>query len=956
MLWALFLHAGVNGQPAEPILKLNSEFHVRGVTAIAADAGGQYLLTASDDKTARLWNAHTGNALRVFRPPVGYGKEGCLYACALSPDGSIAAVGGYTGASWNKADSAIVTMGNWRGYAKQLKYSIYLFSTTTGELVANIDGSEAAIRDLKFSPDGVYLAAALDEAKGIRIYKVGDGSEVRKLIGFGGAVRKISFSRSGRLAVVADDKYLRLYSKTFGLVTAQSLGGKPSGVAFSPDESTVAVSYDGWAKISLFRASDGADAGTLQTPAPGNAATVAYTATGLVCSGGYPKDNKYLIAVWNGSRRTDILAASGVITDVCTLPDGSVAYGTGAPEMGRITSDLATPWDWEENRDGAYLRTAEIISAPLRQRELFQLNEDGSQIGLNGVGRDVLIFSLTDRSFRRTSNIFPRFVDKAQNLSVIGWKDGYKVTLNGKSQIIMEQDEISRCVDIAKNGTRILLGTSRHLICFNPSGDIVWKRPLTEECAAVKIAGNGRVAATALGDGTYAWFEMEEGNRILTLFVHPDHRRWVLWTPAGFYDCEVGAEEIIGWNLNNGRNKASAFYHVAQFRSTFYKPEAIDEIVGVERYVAQNTVIRDSPQTADQLDQPSLDQVLPPEIRIITPQPETSVKSNQLKIRYRVSTSGKDSVESVKVLLDGRPVQLLTSVRVGDNEVTVDIPERNCEISVIAKNKYASSIPAKVKLKWSGVSEENIFKPKLYILAVGISRYNEKSLALRFAAKDADDFTRIMSKQKGFLYGDVSVKLLTDGNGSKKNILEGLEWIQRETTSKDVAMIFFAGHGVTDNTGTFFYMPAEADMNRLRSTCINYVEIKQTTAAIAGKVILFMDACHSGNVMGATRRASIDLKGVVNELASAENGVIVFTSSTGKQYSLENQSWNNGAFTKALVEGIDGKADLFRRRNISVKTLDAYITQRVKTLTNGQQSPTTIVPSSIPDFPIAIVL
>jgi uncharacterized caspase-like protein len=133
------------------------------------------------------------------------------------------------------------------------------------------------------------------------------------------------------------------------------------------------------------------------------------------------------------------------------------------------------------------------------------------------------------------------------------------------------------------------------------------------------------------------------------------------------------------------------------------------------------------------------------------------------------------------------------------------------------------------------------------------------------------------------------------------------------------------------------------------------VEIKQTVAAIAGKVILFMDACHSGNVMGATRRGTTDLKGVVNELASAENGAIVFTSSTGKQYSLENSEWNNGVFTKSLVEGLDGKADLFRRNQVSVKTLDAYITQRVKDLTKGQQAPTTIVPSSIPDFPIAVI-
>jgi hypothetical protein len=40
---------------------------------------------------------------------------------------------------------------------------------------------------------------------------------------------------------------------------------------------------------------------------------------------------------------------------------------------------------------------------------------------------------------------------------------------------------------------------------------------------------------------------------------------------------------------------------------------------------------------------------------------------------------------------------------------------------------------------------------------------------------------------------------------------------------------------------------------------------------------------------------------------------------------------------------------------VTVKSLDYYITKRVKELTQGRQSPTTIIPGSVPDFPIAIV-
>jgi len=93
----------------------------------------------------------------------------------------------------------------------------------------------------------------------------------------------------------------------------------------------------------------------------------------------------------------------------------------------------------------------------------------------------------------------------------------------------------------------------------------------------------------------------------------------------------------------------------------------------------------------------------------------------------------------------------------------------------------------------------------------------------------------------------------------------------------------------------------------------------------------------------------------VNELASAENGAIVFSSSTGRQYSQEKPEWGNGAFTKGLVEGIRGKADYRATGRITVNMLDLYVSERVKELTGGQQTPTTVKPPNVPDFPVAVL-
>jgi uncharacterized caspase-like protein len=136
-------------------------------------------------------------------------------------------------------------------------------------------------------------------------------------------------------------------------------------------------------------------------------------------------------------------------------------------------------------------------------------------------------------------------------------------------------------------------------------------------------------------------------------------------------------------------------------------------------------------------------------------------------------------------------------------------------------------------------------------------------------------------------------------------------------------------------------------------TGLVFSDLKNTVQSIAGKAVMFVDTCHSGNVMGA-RRSVADINAVVNELASAENGAAVFAASTGRQYSLEDPQWQNGAFTKALVEGISGRAEYGGKGKITINMLDLYLSERVKELTKGQQTPATTKPSTVPDFPLAV--
>lgn len=347
---------------------------------------------------------------------------------------------------------------------------------------------------------------------------------------------------------------------------------------------------------------------------------------------------------------------------------------------------------------------------------------------------------------------------------------------------------------------------------------------------------------------------------------------------------------------------------------------------------------------------------------ILSPKDDTEFSNPEILLTYQADTPSDAPITDVKVLIDGRPLSDAKGFAVRPresvqpkNELRVRAPEKDCKVSVIAYNRHAAGTESVISLKWKGKTSapaENILKPALYILAIGVANYRDSALKLQFAAKDAKDFASVLEKQKGKLYRDVVVNLKQDA--ARADVLEGLEWIEKQTTSRDIAMVFLSGHGMNDANGDFYFLPSDANPDKPKSTCVPYSDIKSTMKNLPSKVVFFLDTCHSGNVWGEGRKSAItDVQKIVNDLSASENGVMVFTSSTGKQYSLENARWGNGAFTKALVEGLDGGAD-YGKGKITVSLLDAFVCERVKELTDNKQTPVGIRPNGITDFAIAV--
>ena len=774
-------------------------------------------------------------------------------------------------------------------------------------------------------------------------------------------------SDSRRFATSSEDGYIRVYdvgnldlrakrSRTItpGVMQKVPGGGRPHSVRFSPDGSKVAVGFHHSPAVNILSARDLHLLAAPDTSAVtnGDLSSVAWSRDGrFLFAGGLFAGRKGVpVLRWgadgNGAPTELMVGAVNTIMDMAPLPDGSLAVGAAGPSLAVLGPDGRPRW------------VVEPSIVDFRQNTP-AISKDGSKISFGyGVGgAKPASFSLLDRALLQGAVVraLATPFNSAPGLDIRQWENTPTPTLNGKP-LALKRFEMSLSLAIAPDGQSFVLGTEWYLRRFGRDGKEVWSVPAPSAAWEVNLAGNGAVAVAACADGTIRWYRYSDGGELAAFFPHADQKRWVVWTPSGYYDASPGGEELIGWHVNNGNDRAADFYPASRFRGVKYRPDVIRKVL--ETLDEAKAVRLADVESGRAAETTTIVQALPPVITITSPEDGTRVSANIVTLHYAVRTPSGEPVTGVRALVNGRPVAADRGVQLvvkeGEGEtITVPVLPQDCEVSLIAENRFSVSVPATVRLIWSSTGQrgEFIAKPKLYVLAVGVSVYQKPELRLGYAAKDARDFAAVMQSQKGGLYREVEVKLLADA--AKGDIEDGLDWLQRQVTSRDVGMIFLAGHGVDDPNGVYYFLPADVDLDHLKRTGLVFSDIKNTVAAIAGKAVMFVDTCHSGDVLGA-RRGVADINAVVNELASAENGVVVFTASTGRQYSLEDPQWQNGAFTKALVEGIKGKADYGGTGEITVNMLDLYLSERVKELTKGQQTPATSKPSTVPDFPVAV--
>jgi len=424
--------------------------------------------------------------------------------------------------------------------------------------------------------------------------------------------------------------------------------------------------------------------------------------------------------------------------------------------------------------------------------------------------------------------------------------------------------------------------------------------------------------------------------------------------------------------VNRGWNHAADFFPASRFREQFNRPDIVKRVLND---LDEEIAIDEANRLAGSRPAQEIAKQLPPVITILSPSEGSTFASDSLALSYSLRSPSGLAISEVAALVDGRPLAGATAKGLIPVSATDDaersltltsLPQRDLTLSLVARAGDAESVPTSIRLKYKGAAQasapaEVVSTVSLYALVVGVSKFKDPSVNnLNWAAKDARDFAAAL-KRENRLYRKVEVKLLTDEDAESGAILDGLTWLKRQVGQGDVGVVFLAGHGVTDPSGDYYYVPYNARIEEVagvplptRGSSVPDVEISRTLKQLAGNALFFFDTCHAGKAAGVNFRGAPDYNKLINEIAGSANA-IVLASSTGAELSMESDEWRQGAFTKALLEGMAGKGLHYTAGVVTVDELNLYVKERVKELTGGLQHPVDLKPKEARNIAFAMV-
>ncbi len=872
------------------------EGHTGEVNSVAFSQDGKYMLSGSADNTLKLWDVATGKEIKTFNAGYGYGG---VDSAALSPDGKYALSGS-------------------SGDAPKL------WDIATGKEIRTFGRQGKAV---SFSPDGRYAFIGYED-KTLKLWDVETGQEIRSFKGHVNQVYFTTLSFDGRYALLGD-------GLLWDVATGRKIRKFETYGAFksiSPD-GRFALSID-HATVKLWDVATGNEIRTFNTNHKYGIDSITISPDGkYILSAGYgiqgesdPANPPFALKLWEVATGKEIRTFTGHksgVKSVALSPDGR--YVLSGDESGKLKL-----WDVSTGKE---IRTVKHDEYDVTS---VSFSPDGRYAISGGLSSTKLWDVATGREIRK--------------FTVNGWVWSVAFPPDGKQVLTGGDDHTIRVWDV---------DTAREIRTFAGHRGAV---------KSVFFFANGINAFSSSYDNTARIWDISTGKEIAQFISFTDGE-WIVITPEGYYNSSANGDKHL--NVRIGNN----VYGIDQYRSTFYKPQiveaalklgdtqkAVTDVVG-EQKVALPTVttiqnieppfiVIKSPEDGKKVGSINTD------ISLYVEDRNQTIKKVTIYINGRIAASGES--RGVKITPKAGAIGIPEGKKTMDLKIPVTLETGENLIEVMAFNGFSEgrkSVRIYLEEKVASKKGETIL-PNLWILSIGINKYQDKKLTpLSYAVADADGIVNAFKGQKGKLFREINSLIISDSSSIKPtfdNIIDNLSYVKK-AGANDVVLLFIAGHGINDDSGEFYFLPSDAVISEngsiKKSKAISWREIK-AILDIPAKKLIFADTCHSEGVSGKKTRG-VDNDRFVKELQEAN--AVIFTSSRGRELSQESDKWKHGAFTYALIEGINGKADLIKDKKISMKELDAYVSETVPQITNGAQHPITNTPDGYVNFPVAVV-
>ena len=214
---------------------------------------------------------------------------------------------------------------------------------------------------------------------------------------------------------------------------------------------------------------------------------------------------------------------------------------------------------------------------------------------------------------------------------------------------------------------------------------------------------------------------------------------------------------------------------------------------------------------------------------------------------------------------------------------------------------------------------------------IGISDYQHIT-SLNYADDDALRIYDFLQSPQGGDLPDEQIRLLTNEQATRNNILQVLLWASQEAVENDIILFYFSGHGEPGSL-----LPTDFDGASIR---VNHSEVMGLlSASRARHSYIWVDACNSGSLLAAP--ALVKTAGGLS-LTSASKSAVPFSilaSSMGVEESFECGELRSGIFSYYLLAGLQGAADLDHNMVVTWTELYEFVIQQVRYSTASTQNP-----------------